>query len=140
MAEKMYQDDISPPSPFPGIPPGLSDQSWVWMSLTSPCVAEGAWAKSYSHGTSTLGSFPIQAFRLVGPAFSVVKNESRRAMAAESPPILPKRPLTSKGTIQEYWAESPSWKPFSLVGEKSWAQLPFASRGWMYPVVLSKTF
>ena len=77
---------------------------------------------------------------LTGPPFSIAKNALRRLTADESPPMWPKRPLRSKGTIQEYWAESPSWKPFSLVAEKPWAQLPFALRGWAYPLVALKTF
>src|SRR5271155_1404817 len=136
----MYQEDISPPSSFPGMPPGVSDQSCVWISLTTSCVCDGAWAKSYSQGTSTVGSSPIQQYLLDGPAFSVVKKLSRRATAVELPPIWLKRPARSKGTIQEYWAESPSWKPLWLVGENPSAQLPFASRGWTYPLAASKTF
>src|SRR5712692_6397289 len=100
------------------------------MSRTTSCVCEGACAKSYSQGTSTEGSLPIHAYGLLGPSFNLEQKASRRFTTVELPPILSDRPRRSKETIQVYWAESPSWKPFPLVGWKPLAQAPLALRGW----------
>src|SRR6266566_1757994 len=129
IAANTYQEESEPASSLPGSPPGVFVKSCVSMRRTTSWVCDGAPAKSYSQGISSLGSLPMKAYWLVEPSLSLVKKVSRRPTTTELPPSASKSPRRLKDSIQVDCAESVSWKPCSLVELKFAAQLPSLLRG-----------
>src|SRR5579875_3420 len=99
------------------------------MRRTTSCVSDGVRVKSYSQGTSKLGSLPMKAYIVVGSELSSVKKLSSRAVILEPPPRSETSAPQSNGAIQVYCAESPSAKPDWPAGLKPLIQAPEASRG-----------
>src|SRR5690349_11263709 len=121
IADQTYQADMAPRSSWPGMPPGVADQSVVSTCRMVSWALNGRPVKLYSHGTQIDGSLSSSDFRPPAPVSAQVpsllwKNVSRRLVAAVFPPIRSNNPLMLCGTIHVYWAALPSANPLLLAG------------------------
>src|SRR5256714_10387888 len=132
-APQMYQAAICPRSSLPAKPSAVGRYNVFSAWRTTAWVRYGAPAKSYRYGVSLDGSLDRNAYGLVVPALSWVKNVSSRARTAASPPIALNSPRGSYGTIQVYCAPLPSTYMLGLAGLNGAVNEPSRLRGCRYP-------